>query len=172
MKKVLYTTILAGMLLAAGCGWWGGSSSSRTSTYEPEPANPSRATAPRSVQAADGVNLFRLPMPDGQPVTVKTPAILFFYTSWCGYCKQAMPEFKQITNRARNQGWRVYGIQVGESATQANAFINQYQPNFPVLVDQQSRVARTYQIKGYPTFVVVDADGNITYDRHELPRMF
>lgn len=169
--------LLGGVSCLGGClGGWGGSSSSRESTYT---ADNSRGgskgqtgTAPRAVRAQGGSNLFRLPMSDGQPVTVKSPAILFFYTSWCGYCKQVMPQFKQMTARARSQGWRVYGIQVGEGPGKANEFIQQYQPNFPVLMDQQSLVARQYGVKGYPTFVVIDEGANIVYNAHELPRNF
>lgn len=175
-KKIVFASFLPLSLAIVGClGGWGGSSSSKDPAYT---ANNSRGgskgqtTAPRAVRGPGGSNLFRLPMSDGQPVTVKSPAILFFYTSWCGYCKQVMPQFKQMTARARSQGWRVYGVQVGEGPGKANEFISQYQPNFPVLMDQQSLVARQYGVKGYPTFVVIDDNANIVYNAHELPRNF
>lgn len=163
-------------LVVLGCfGGGGGDSSPSSSPYSGGSGGGSRGggqAAPRAVRAGDGARLFRLPMADGTPVTVKSPAILFFYTSWCKYCKQVMPQFKQLTNRARAQGWRVYGIQVGEGPNMANDFINQYQPNFPVLLDQQSLVARQYGVKGYPTFVVIDENANIGYNSNQLPSGF
>ncbi len=111
-------------------------------------------------------------MIDGRPVTVRSPAILFFFTSWCGYCKQVMPEFKALAQRAVNQGWRVYGIDVGETPQKANTVIQEFQPNFPVILDQQSLVAKQYGLEGYPTFIVIDESGNITYNDHTLPRGF
>lgn len=178
-KKSVITLLLVACFALAGCfGGWGGSSSSKNSAYTPPQSSSSRGggsrtpSAPHAVRGEGGSNLFRLPMGDGQPVTVKSPAILFFFTSWCGYCKQVMPEFKQMTSRARAQGWRVYGIMVGEGSAQANGFVNQYQPNFPVLLDQQSLVARQYGVKGYPTFVIIDENANIVYNAHELPRNF
>jgi thiol-disulfide isomerase/thioredoxin len=184
LKKVLVAAMVVACVTAAGCaGWWGGDSSSRESVYDREQSGresgrresgrrgPSQS-APSAVRSSGGANLFRLPMIDGQPVTVKSPAMLFFFTSWCGYCKQAMPQFKGIVERARSQGWRVYGIDVGEGPQKADEFVRQFNPNFPVLVDQQSMVARRYGVKGYPTFVVIDENGNITYNDHTLPPGF
>lgn len=179
--RISACVILGACLVAAGCGWWGGSSADRSSANNRTAASTSpgfdrrqaaNIPAPRSVRGVDGANLFRLPMVDGQPVTVKSPAVLFFFTSWCVYCKQVMPEFRNLAQRARNDGWRVYGIDVGEGPAKANQVIQEYQPNFPVLLDQQSLVARQYGLEGYPTFIVVDESGRITYDGHELPRGF
>ena len=177
--RILACVLLVVGLAVAGCAGWGGSSSKKKSNYEQSSSSSSRGgrqttgtSAPRSVRGVDGANLFRLPMVDGQPVTVRSPAILFFFTSWCGYCKQVMPEFKNLAQRARNQGWRVYGIDVGEGPAKANSVIQQYQPNFPVLLDQQSLVARQYKLEGYPTFVVIDENGQIVYDGHDLPPGF
>ena len=105
-------------------------------------------------------------------VTVQTPAALFFFTTWCGYCKQAMPQIKQLADRGRSMGWHVYGIDVGENASQVNGFVQQYQPNFPVLLDQSSQISGRYGVRGYPTFVVIDGNGNIVYNGHDVPRGF
>ncbi len=185
--RILACVLLGTGIAVAGCGWWGGSSSNDNSGSQASRRSRAERSegaarddrgqarsggAPRSVRGAEGANLFRLPMVDGRPVTVRSPAILFFFTSWCGYCKQVMPEFKNLSQRARNQGWRVYGIDVGEGPAKANSVIQQYQPNFPVLLDQQSMVARQYQLEGYPTFIVIDENGSITYNGHELPPGF
>lgn len=174
VKKVVFATVLASSLVMAGC-WWGGSSSNRDSTYSADASRapfPSGGSAPGAVRGSGGANLFRLPMSDGQTVMVRSPAVLFFFTSWCGYCKTVMPEFKQMAARARSQGWRVYGIDVGEGPAKANQIIQQHQPNFPVLLDQQSLVARQYRLEGYPTFIMIDENANIIYNSHDLPRNF
>lgn len=173
-KKTLFAAMVVAGLALAGCfGGWGGSSSKRDSVYDREPARSAPAQpAPSAARGAAGSSLFRLPMADGQPVTVRAPAMLFFFTSWCGYCKQVMPQFRNIVESARRQGWRIYGIDVGEGPQKANEFIQQFNPNFPVLVDQQSMVARRYGIEGYPTFVVIDENANIIYKAHELPTGF
>lgn len=174
LKKALMIGLLLSVAATAGC-WW--RSSSRDSRTYYDDGRYSRATggggtAPRSVRTPQGANLFRLPLMDGRPVMVKSPAILFFFTSWCSYCKTVFPEFKRVADVARAQGWRVYGIDVGEGPEKVNQVVQQFQPNFPVLLDQQSLVAKNYNLEGYPTFIVVDENSNIVYNSHEVPGGF
>lgn len=139
--------------------------------------NQANAGTPRNRPAAQNVNLggaslFRLNDVTGRPVTVKTPAALFFFTSWCGYCKQVMPELKVLVDQARRRGWYVYGVDVKEGPAQMQGFIQQYQPNFPILLDQQGAIANRYGVTGYPTFIMIDQNANIIYRDHSLPRRF
>ncbi len=145
----------------SGGGGGGGATASRGG---PAPARPTGGAA--------GAGLFRLPMVDGQAVTVRTPAVLYFFTTWCGYCQQALPQIKSAAERMRSRGFRVYGIDVNEDAAQVSAYVQRNQINFPVLLDQSGAVARQYGVPGYPTFVVVDQNGNIVYQAHEIPRNF
>lgn len=169
-KKVAIPVLAVMCLVMTGC-WW----SSRTGqdSYDREYRSyGGGGQAPQAVRTPQGANLFRLPMVDGRPVMVKSPAVLFFFTSWCSYCKTVFPEFKRVAEVARSQGWRVYGINVGEGPEKANQVIQQFQPNFPVLLDQQSLVAKNYGLEGYPTFIVVDENSNIRYNSHEVPGGF
>lgn len=140
---------------------------------QPPPASPRRGAAASDSGPArsvgGGADLFRLSTFEGQPVTVKTPAALFFFTSWCGYCKQVMPQIKQLAERARQRGWAVYGINVREGQSQVAPFVRDYQPNFPILMDTQGLVANQYRVSGYPTFVVIDQNANIIYNDHSVP---
>lgn len=178
-KKALILALVLTSVTMIGC--WNpfrrssGVNSARESSYNyvEETRNiGAGGQAPRSVRTREGANLFRLPMIDGRPVMVKAPAVLFFFTSWCSYCKTVFPEFKRVTEVARSQGWRVYGIDVGEGPEKVNQVIQQHQPNFPVLLDQQSLVAKNYNLEGYPTFIVVDENSNIMYNSHEVPGGF
>lgn len=175
MKKALILVLVLTSVVMAGC-WWrssSSSSSSRNTGYNQDyRSTGGGGQAPRAVRTSEGANLFRLPMVDGRPVMVKAPAVLFFFTSWCSYCKTIFPEFKRVAEVARAQGWRVYGIDVGEGPEKANQVIQQFQPNFPVLLDQQSLVAKNYGLEGYPTFIVVDENSNIMYNSHEVPGGF
>ena len=165
-KCVLCAALLAACLVWAGCS-------------DSQPPPPPRKNAPSSggrsapsPSHAAGANLFRLPRVDGQPVTVNGPTALFFFTTWCGYCKQALPEINRQAERARARGYQVYGIDVNEGPEKVNGFIQQYQPNFPVLLDTQGTVASQYGVRGYPTFVVIDQNSNIIYNGHDVPKNF
>lgn len=169
----IIAVLLAICVVHTGCG--GGSKPGNSGRQPPPPQRQGKGQPRQSPgrPAADrGAQLFRLPMADGTPVMATAPAALFFFTTWCGYCKQVMPEIKRQADRARALGWRVYGVNVNESASLVNGFIQQYQPNFPILLDQQGMVARQYGVSGYPTFVLIDENGNIVYNGHEVPRRF
>lgn len=172
IRSALFAALLGICVLWAGCddGATGGSSNRGGGTSSPSrrPESSGGAVPPRTA----GQSLFRLPASDGNAVTVQAPAALFFYTSWCGYCKRVLPEVNRLTGVARSKGWRVYGVQVAEGPAQVNGFIQQYNPSFPVLMDQQSIVANQYGVKGYPTFVLIDANGRVVYNAHEPPRGF
>jgi thiol-disulfide isomerase/thioredoxin len=130
------------------------------------------AGRPASSPGAGNASLFRLPAIDGKPVTVKTPAALYFFTTWCQYCRQAYPDIQAAADRAKAKGWRVYGIDVGERPEAVANYIQQYRPHYPVLLDQNSLVANQYNVPGYPTFILIDKNANIVYNSHAVPGDF
>ena len=155
-------------LWAAGCS----SSAPPPSTGEPVARRGDRSGEPDrpASPAGGGASLFRLP--DGRLVTVKTPAALYFFTTWCGYCRSRYPEIQAAAERAKAKGWRVYGIDVGERQSVVADYVQQYRPRYPVLLDQHEDVAQRYGVNGYPQFVLVDSNANIVYNSHSLPKNF
>ena len=166
MNRLIVAVMLAACLALSGC------------SDDKNPPPPSRRGGPGGAQAAPtppdnrGDVLFRLPALDGRSVAVRGPVALFFFTSWCGYCKQVMPECNRMAIQARDRGWRVYGINVSETPDKAEWFVQSYRPDFPVLLDQSGQVTSQHGVTGLPTFVLVNADGRMTYKAHELPRRF
>ena len=162
-KRLVALAVPAFALVVAGC-----SGASRPSP--PQGGADFRAGGAPPPSRSGGASLFTLPMVDGQPVSVRGPAVLFIFTTWCGYCKQVLPEVSAMAPQAAARGFRVYGVDVGEPVSKIAGFVQQYRPSFPVLVDQSGQVARHYGVAGYPTFIVVDADGRVRFNAHELPR--
>ncbi|MCC8190961.1 MAG: TlpA family protein disulfide reductase [Planctomycetes bacterium] len=161
MRRTIRSVLVFGCcLILAGCDDGG-----------PPPGRGTPAGAPPAARTTSGT-MFSLPGADGRKVAVHKPAALFFFTSWCSYCKQVMPEVNQLADRARRKGWKVYGIMVGEGPDKADEFIQRYQPNFPVLLDTTSVVADQFSLRGYPTFIVIDGNGNIIHNANEPPRNF
>lgn len=169
IKRAVVTVLLAGCLLWAGCSDSSSAPPPSSSRRPPPSGGGGRGGAPLP---AAGQPLFRLPMVDGQLATVRAPAALFFFTTWCGYCKQAMPEINRLAETGRTRGWRVYGIDVNEEPAVVNGFIQQYRPNFPVLLDERGELSRQYNVGGYPTFVLIDENGRIIYHGNSVPRNF
>jgi thiol-disulfide isomerase/thioredoxin len=84
--------------------------------------------------------------------------LLFFWATWCGVCKVALPDLE----KARKRGIEVIAI-TDEDPKQLDAFFSSYTGKFPPLVaiDENRRAFLDYGVSGTPTFVLVDAQGRV-----------
>lgn len=87
--------------------------------------------------------------------------LLDFWASWCGPCRAEMPVLARIHERHKDDGLVVVGINTseGEGRTAINA--RQLRIPFPVVYDDDNRIADSYGVHGLPTLVVVSRTGKI-----------
>ena len=86
-----------------------------------------------------------------------------FWASWCLPCRQEMPYLSQLLQRHRGEGFRVLAINVDEDVALARAFVDEVGMSFPVLLDSNREVSRSYRAPGFPTHYLIDRDGDIRY---------
>jgi|SRR5688572_15293618 thiol-disulfide isomerase/thioredoxin len=84
--------------------------------------------------------------------------LLFFWATWCGICKVALPDLEQ----ARKRGYEVIAI-TDEDPEQLDAFFASYRGPFPPLVaiDEDRQAFLDYGVSGTPTFVLIDGQGRV-----------
>jgi protein-disulfide isomerase/thiol-disulfide isomerase/thioredoxin len=89
------------------------------------------------------------------------PRVLFFWATWCGPCKKAVPEVMAF---AQSRGLSVLAISDEDDDTvgkfldgRAGAFFDQ------VAVDTLRQTFASYGISGTPTILLVDGDGIIRH---------
>jgi len=84
--------------------------------------------------------------------------LLFFWATWCGVCKVALPDLE----KARRRGIEVIAI-TDEDPQQLDAFFSTYSGDFPPLIaiDENRRAFLDYGVSGTPTFVLVDGQGRV-----------
>ncbi|MGO4888308.1 TlpA disulfide reductase family protein [Anaerobacillus sp. MEB173] len=90
--------------------------------------------------------------------------ILNMWASWCPPCRKEMPDLIQLHDDYKEQGVAVVGINmasVERNAYDAKEFMEEFQVNFPTLVDVDGEVADIYQVLGIPVTYVLNEDGVI-----------
>jgi thiol-disulfide isomerase/thioredoxin len=83
--------------------------------------------------------------------------LLFFWATWCGICKTAVPELLAF-EAAR--GTEVVTV-TDETETELDPFFAEWKQPFPAIVtiDESRASFRSYGVSGTPTFVLIGGDG-------------
>lgn len=87
--------------------------------------------------------------------------LMNFWATWCPPCKEEMPALEQLARQERGRGLVVLGIDQGESADAARAFVRAHGITFPILLDADQKYASSYVSIGLPTSVIVGRDGHV-----------
>ena len=98
------------------------------------------------------------------------PVLLFFWTTWCPFCRKELKLLKQMYPELVNNGLQVLAINVGEPAYKVANFVTSYQLNYKVLLDKDTNVTYSFDVLGVPTYVLVGEKGKITFISHTFPK--
>ena len=98
---------------------------------------------------------------------------LNFWTTWCGYCKEEMPDIQQLYEEyGQNQGdLVVLGVANPRSELFPNGadvekseiiqFLTDAGYTYPTVMDTTGSVFREYGISSFPFTLMIDRDGNV-----------
>lgn len=144
MLKVILVMILLSGLLITGC-----SADSESSTATVGEAAPN----------------FTLQNLNGQSISLNDlkgkPVLVNFWATWCHPCVSEMPYIQEIYGEWSGKGLVVLAINIGDSSSEAEQFLQNHNLSLPVLLDTNKAVARRYNIRGIPTTFFIDKDGII-----------
>lgn len=99
--------------------------------------------------------------------------IVNFWTTWCGYCKQEMPDLQELYEQyGENSGDVVvlgianpsneeYPHNADESQEVVEQFLQDNGYTFPVLMDTTGQVLATYGVQGFPVTLFVTRDSEL-----------
>ncbi len=108
---------------------------------------------------------FEMVYPDGRRVRLSDlrgkPVVVNFWASWCGPCRVEMPELVRVYEAHRSEGLVILAVNLQESAGEVQAFVEEFDMRFPVILDPDGRVADRYQIRSLPSSIFIDRDGMI-----------
>jgi len=96
--------------------------------------------------------------------------VLVFWATWCPHCRSEIPHIEKFYKENKNEVI-VIGINVGESKARVTGFVKKREISYPILLDSDSKVAKTYKIRGVPAVIAIDKDGTILYSGHSIIEM-
>lgn len=98
--------------------------------------------------------------------------LINFWATWCEPCKRETPALQASYARLRDQGLEIVGVNLYQNEqaynrgdAQIRAFVEQYGVDYPIAVDEDGRVTRSYKFYDIPVSFVVDPNGNVRYIR-------
>ncbi len=109
-----------------------------------------------TLKSSSGENI-RLSEYRGQVVLIN------FWASWCGPCRQEMPELDTLHQRYQELGFTVFGVNVEQDRAEADKVLRDIPVTFPILFDDQNHVSDLYGVDAMPVTVLVDRSGTIRY---------
>lgn len=107
---------------------------------------------------------------DGKVYSLKAllengPVLLNFWTTWCKPCKLEIPHLQRIFDTHKEQGFTLLGVPSDDTRTaaQVRPMIRSMRMRFPNLPDQNRVLGNLYNVRNYPTTVLVSSDGRIAH---------
>ena len=147
MKKILRLALI--IILVLGLLMMGCSSGS-----EPKVARVGGVAPDFKLQGLDGQSV-SLGDFEGKPVLVN------FWASWCGPCAYEMPYLQEVHEEWSDKGVVLLAINVGESSSTVEKFMQEHNLSFSALLDTKKVVTQRYNVVAFPTTFFIDKDGVI-----------
>lgn len=85
-----------------------------------------------------------------------------FWATWCGPCVGALPELRELASSYPKERFEILAISVDDEVETVLEFMeDEPMPWAQWHVGSESEIARTWQIRAFPTYVVIDENGVI-----------
>jgi thiol-disulfide isomerase/thioredoxin len=114
---------------------------------------------------------------DGVEETVSTykgqAVLLDFWATWCGPCIASLPKLHGLDEELPEGEFEILSISVDEFSET----VTEFQENKPMPwanwhIGPKSDILKTWAVRGYPTYILVDHNGTIIARQHDLNKEF
>jgi thiol-disulfide isomerase/thioredoxin len=91
----------------------------------------------------------------------KEIVIINFFATYCYPCRQEMPELGRFSADSKGKPIVLVGVNTSEKQDKVEAFIKEYNVDYPVIIDGSEELQRKYMVGAYPTTVFIGVDGKV-----------
>ena len=95
--------------------------------------------------------------------------LLDFWATWCGPCVNSLPKLRELDESLPDERFEILSISVDDQLDTVTEFqVDEPMPWANWHIGPKSEILKTWVIRGYPTYLLVDADGTVRARTHDL----
>ena len=95
--------------------------------------------------------------------------LLDFWATWCGPCVQSLPKLRELDESLPDERFEIVSISVDEELDTVTEFqVDEPMPWANWHIGPKSEILKTWVIRGYPTYLLVDGEGTVLARTHDL----
>ena len=89
--------------------------------------------------------------------------IVNFWATWCGPCRQEMPQLDELYAKYRRAGLVLLGVSLDHQRERATEMAGTLKVAYPVLFDELRNVSRSYGVDDLPVTLLIDRQGVVRF---------
>lgn len=86
---------------------------------------------------------------------------LDFWASWCGPCRISLPALNALQLELGQDKFQVIAVSVDVVEEDALDFLERYKVEYPVVIDTEGDVPKSYAVEGMPSGYLIDQSGMV-----------
>jgi thiol-disulfide isomerase/thioredoxin len=88
--------------------------------------------------------------------------VLNFFATWCGPCREEMPELNRYYNEHKGESFLLVAIDAEETPDRVKGYLKELKLDFPAGIDAGA-IAKQYDVTALPTTVLIGVDGKVQF---------